>query len=229
MSNLTTPIKVIIADNVEIYARGIQHLLQQNPYFKVVGQFNSNDIMNPGKQQLQADVVILGISIPFTAAWRVLENVRKFSPKTAVVAMSEFHQDNLIATFMRKGARGCILRSATRNELYEAVRLASQGKPYFSPEIERRLCYYLANESKQTFNVSKIHELTEVDLQLIRLLCEGLTLKEIAAKWKTSLCSLQWRRKKIYAETSVHSLIELINYAVANAIYHPLDTEMKRA
>jgi len=212
------PIRILLADDHNIIRDGIRLLLERQPGFSVVGEAaNGREALRIAQEQTP-DVVIMDIAMPDLNGIEATRRIVERLPKTGVVILSMHYDESYVIRALKAGARGYLLKDALKSELIAAVQAVSQGRSYFSPRIRA----VLHDDYMQVLGQKGMDDtydlLTDREREVLQLVAEGKTNKEIANHLNLSLYTVDTHRTHILQKLNLHSVPEVILYAVRKGI-----------
>ena len=219
MSKSTKPLRILVADDHELVRRGIRGLLRARRGWTVVGEAMNGREAVEKANRLKPDVAILDISMPDLDGLQTTRLIREAVPTTQVVVLTMHESDQMVRRVLDAGARGYVLKSDLATHLVKAVKNVSAGKMFLTPrvsEIVVRGFLKTGNESDLTEHSQA--RPTPREVEIIRLLAEGRANKEIAAKLGITIRTVETHRAKIMLKLGLHSIAELIHYAIRHKI-----------
>jgi DNA-binding NarL/FixJ family response regulator len=201
-------IRLIIADDHELFRNGLEELLKKHHDINIVKS------VGDGKQFLEViqeskdiDIVLLDISMPNMDGFEVLEKIKDFNLSTKPIIISMHDDGNYIAKCAKNGAYGYLLKNTDEDELIKVIRIVHTGKKYFSPHIAERMINFMSE------NTISENILSNKETEVLVLISEGLTTKEIAAKLFVSTRTIETHRANILKKLEVKNTAELIKKA----------------
>lgn len=211
-------VRILIADDHAIIRSGLRALLTHEPGFEIVGEAADGREAIEIAERERPHVAILDVSMPVLNG---LEAARQLSAKLEGIqfVMLTVHSDEVyLHNALKAGARGYVLKSSAEFEVVEAVRAVSQGKAYFSPKVSRILAddYMRFLESKEVEDSFDL--LTGRERQILQLLAEGQSNKDIATILDLSPTTVICHRQHIFQKLNLHSLADLILYAIRKGV-----------
>ncbi len=210
-------IKIVIVDDHQIMREGLCSMIEQEPGFTVVGDAaNGRDALEMIGEQ-HPDVVIMDINMPDMNGTEATRRVTEKYPSTRVVALS-MHSDKFFVTEMLKaGAAGYLLKDCSKNEIVEAIKTVAVNKSYLSPEITGIV---IENYVRQTTieTQSEVFQLTKKEREVLQLIAEGHTSKEIASRLNIATKTVETHRLNIMSKLKIHSIAELTKFAIRHGI-----------
>ncbi|WP_166959911.1 response regulator [Yeosuana marina] len=201
-------IKLIIADDHELFRNGLKELLKKYSDIDVVDCVaDGKEFIDVLKNNSELDVVLLDITMPNMDGFEVLNEIKSLNKSVKPIIISMHDEGNYIAKCAKNGAYSYLLKNTDQDELIKIIRIVSGGKKYFSPKISEKMINYM---SEQT--VSE-HILSKKEQEVLELLSKGLTTKEIALKLFVSSRTIETHRANIIKKLEVKNTAELIKKA----------------
>ncbi|MHC4060758.1 MAG: response regulator, partial [Planctomycetota bacterium] len=206
-------IKIILADDHKITRQGLCSLLDKQPDMEVVAEAEEGRTAVRLALELAPDVIIMDVSMPDLNGIEAARKIRAECPEVKIIALS-MHSDSMFVTEMLKsGAAGYLLKDCAFEELERATRAVMAGKTYLSPAISGVVVNdYLQRLSKADF--SDTEALTGREREVLQLLAEGKSTKQIALKLHISAKTVETHRRQIMDKLDIHSVAELTKYAI---------------
>lgn len=205
-------IHILIADDHRLFADGMKFILSFSVEYASVDMVEDGEAVLQYLQQKVPDVVLLDIHLPKMSGIDVARYIRQHHPKVRILAVSMADDRETIQTMYDAGVLGYCLKTAGQAELLKALDKVSRNEPYFSHEIVPILLQPRPNEKVNAF----VEKLTAREIELIQWLIQGHSAAQIAQKLFISTYTVETHRKNIYAKLNVHSLNELINFALTH-------------
>ena len=201
-------IKLIIADDHELFRNGLAELLRKHDDIKIVKSVaDGKAFIDAIQSKLEADIVLLDITMPRMDGFEVLKQLKALNSKIKPIIISMHTDGNYIAKCAKSGAYGYLLKNTDEDELTLAIRMVNKGKKYFSAEISEKMINFMSAQS-----VSE-NILSNKETEVLGLISEGLTTKEIAAKLFVSTRTIETHRANILKKLEVKNTAELIKKA----------------
>jgi two-component system response regulator NreC len=211
-------IRIVLADDHTIIRSGLRLLLEQQSDFKVVAEAED------GRQAVQLvskhrpDVVILDIGMPQLNGIEATRQIVALDTHPNVVILSMHADESYVLRALKAGARAYILKNAAEADLIRAVRAVSEGKSFFSPVISKMLLEDYVRQVREKEVEDSYDLLTPREREILQLLAEGKTNKEVAVLLGLSPHTIETHRGNILEKLNLHSVPELILYAVRKGI-----------
>ena len=212
------PIRILLADDHIVMRRGLRLLLESQPGFSVVAEASDGRQAVDQAIATRPDVVILDITMPQLSGAEAAQRIIEALPGTAVVILSMHSDEGYVLRALKAGAKGYLVKDSAEGDLIEAIKVVSEGKAFFSPEISKMLVEDYVREIR-TRGVEDSYELlTAREREILHLLAEGKTNKDVAALLNLSLFTVETHRRNLQEKLNLHSLAELILYAVRKGL-----------
>jgi DNA-binding NarL/FixJ family response regulator len=202
--------------------RGVKALLQSHAGWEIVGEAHTGREAVSKAEELKPDVVILDISMPDLNGVDAAKRIRKASPDTEVLILSVHYSDQLIRDILEAGVRGYIVKSDSDRDLVIAVETLANHKPFFTPRAtEVMLTNFNEGKTKADLPETMRDRLTSREREIVQLLAEGKSSKEVASSLNISVKTAETHRANIMRKLQLHTVSELVRYAVRNQIIEP--------
>jgi DNA-binding NarL/FixJ family response regulator len=215
-------LRILIADDHDLMRRGVKALLQSHAGWEIVGEAHTGREAVSKAEELKPDVVILDISMPDLNGVDAAKRIRKASPDTEVLILSVHYSDQLIRDILEAGVRGYIVKSDSDRDLVIAVEALANHKPFFTPRAtEVMLTNFNEGKTKADLPETMRDRLTSREREIVQLLAEGKSSKEVASSLNISVKTAETHRANIMRKLQLHTVSELVRYAVRNQIIEP--------
>jgi DNA-binding NarL/FixJ family response regulator len=214
-----SPIRIAIADDHEIYREGFKLLLKNQKELELVGEAeNGKELLEVAVKQ-QPDVVITDIKMPLMDGIEACRQIRKKFPDMKVIALSMFNEDNLIVDMLEAGAKGYLLKNTNKQELLEAAKAVYEGSTYYCTATSAKLTKMIGASTFNPYRNHPVKKFSTRETEIIKLICEQFTNKEIAKTLKISIRTVESHREKIQEKTDAKNSIGVVIYAIKHGIY----------
>jgi DNA-binding NarL/FixJ family response regulator len=217
-------LRILIADDHALVRRGVRVLCRAQRGWRVVGEAAGGQEAIEKAKKLKPDITILDISMPDLDGLQVTRQIREALPsgKILILTMHESHQ--MVRRVLEAGAHGYVLKSDLAACLVKGVRHVSEGKRFLTPKVsEIVLEEFLRTERRHQEAKPSQGRPTPREMEIIRLLADGKANKEIAVLLGITTRTVETHRAKIMVKLGLHSIAELIHYAMRNGIFSPQD------
>src|SRR5437867_6002707 len=212
------PIRILIADDHGIVRKGLRLQLEQNNDFEVVGEATEGREAVRLAEELLPDVVIMDIAMPNLNGIQATAQLVKKNPQIAVIILSMYSDETYLMRTLAAGAKGYLLKESADMDLENAIRVVAQGKPFFSPAIANTLLEDYMRQLQQRGLQDSYDLLTDREKEILQLLAEGKSNKEIAGMLNLSTNTVETHRTRIMQKLNLHSSAEIVLYAVRKRI-----------
>jgi DNA-binding NarL/FixJ family response regulator len=204
---------VILVDDHPVVRQGFRSLLDGQPDMAVIGEASDGLTAVTLLERVRPDVVVLDLQLPGLSGLDVARDAAKVSPATRVVILSMHASEAYVAEALRVGVAGYVLKEATTSDLVRAVRAVTSGHRYLSPPLSVRSVEAWIERVSAT-SLDPLQVLTNREREVFRLVAEGLTSGQIAARLGISSRTVETHRAKIMRKLGLHSQADLVRYAV---------------
>jgi two-component system, NarL family, response regulator NreC len=211
-------VRILLADDHTVMRAGLRALLERQPNLEVVGEAGD------GRQTVELasshvpDVVVMDIAMPTLNGVEATRRMVSKQPAISVVILSMYSDESYVMRALEAGARAYLLKDSAVSDLIRAIEAVSQGKSFFSPKISRILAEEYVRALKQKGVADSYELLTPREREILQLLAEGKTNKEVATSLNISVYTAETHRGNILQKLNLHSTAELVLYAVRKGI-----------
>jgi DNA-binding NarL/FixJ family response regulator len=216
-------VRILVADDHEIVRQGLRALLETQPGWQVVAEaVDGREALDKAKR-LRPDVVVLDVSMPNLNGLEATRQIRKALPETEVLILTMHDSEQLVREVLEAGARGYVLKSDAGRELVTAVESVRKSKPYFTSRVSEIVLdgYLNAGGRSDAYNVPRSVRLSPREREIVQLLAEGKSNKEVAAALHISVKTAETHRTNLMRKLDLHSISELVRYAIRNKMVEP--------
>ena len=212
-------VRILIADDHDLMRRGVRTLLEPHPGREICGEATTGREAVAKAEELKPNIVILDISMPDLNGVDAAKRIKKASPDTEVLIFSAHYSDQLIREILEAGVRGYIVKSDSDRDLVIAVESLAKKKPFFtSRATEVMLTSFSDGGPKQDVSEPLRDRLTTREREIVQLLAEGKSSKEVASSLNISVKTAETHRANIMRKLQIHTVSELVRYAIRNQI-----------
>jgi two-component system, NarL family, response regulator NreC len=210
--------RILIADDHEVVREGMRTLIENQPGWEVCGMaMNGQEAVDTAKK-LKPEVVVLDMTMPELDGLEALRQIKRALPNTEVVIFSAHHSEEVIEQLFDAGAKSYIQKSDASRYLVAAIKSLAQHKPFFTPEISQILFAKFLSAGACKGQSGLEHALTAREREIVRLLAEGHSNKEIASSLGISTRTAETHRASLMRKLGIESLAALVRYAIRNNI-----------
>ncbi len=211
-------LRILIADDHGIVRKGLRLQLEQNENFEVIGEASDGREAVRMAEELVPDVVIMDIAMPNLNGIQATTQVVKKNPQIGVIILSMYSDETYLTRTLAAGAKGYLLKDSADVDLDRAVQVVAQGKPFFSPAIADTLLEDYMRQLQQRGLQDSYDLLTEREKEILQMLAEGRSNKEVASILNLSINTIETHRTRIMQKLNLHSAADIVLYAVRKRI-----------
>lgn len=209
---------VVLVDDHKLVRDGIRTLLERSAEFRVVGETDSGADAVQICRKTSPDIVLMDIGLPGMNGIEATSELLRHCPTVKVVVLSMYDDENSVVGAIRSGARAFVLKKASSGELLDALRTVGRGGSYLSSQVSDRLLTRIQRGDLETQSRSPLEALSPRELQVLRLVAEGKTSKDIAVLLDLGLQTVRSYRKTMMKKLGVNNVAGLTQLALASGI-----------
>ena len=209
--------RVLLADDHSIVRRGLRSLLEDAGVSVVAEAADGLEAIRLSEEHLP-DVLILDVAMPKLNGIEVAARAQKLTKRPGVIMLSMHADESYIIRALAAGARGYLLKSATDEDLLPAVKAVAAGKPFFSPAVTGVLVEDYVRRLQMRGLTDSFHLLTDREKEVLQLLAEGRSNKEVATLLDLGLSTVETHRANLMQKLNLHNTAEIVLYAVRKGI-----------
>lgn len=214
-------IRVIIADDHEIFRDGLKLMLHKQPGIELLAEAEDGRELIEKTIKLQPDVVITDVKMPKMDGASATRYLTEHYPHISIIALTMFDEEEQIIEMLEAGAKGYLLKNADKDEIRDAIQSVYEQTPYYCKHTSHRLAQMVAKSKFNPYRQKAKVEFNEREKEIIFHICEGITNKEIAEKIYLSVRTVEGLRMKIMEKMNVKNTAGIIIYAIKNGQYSP--------
>ena len=212
------PIRILLADDHNVMRRGLRLLLEAQSGFSVVAEVADGRQAVEQAVTSQPDVAVLDIAMPNLSGTEAAQRITELAPATAVVILSMHSDESYVLRALKAGAKGYLLKDSAEGDLIDAIKAVHAGKAFFSPEITHMLVTDYMRQIKLRGAADSYELLTTREREILQLLAEGKSNKDIATQLNLSLYTVETHRRNLQEKLNLHSYADLVLYAVRKGV-----------
>lgn len=216
-------LRILVADDHEVARRGIRAILESHSGWEVCGEAKDGRETIDMVARVNPDVVLLDIAMPSLNGLEAARQILASAPDTAILILTMHDSDQTIREVLRAGARGFLLKSDAGRDLVSAVEALQERRTFFTNKVSQMVLDGFLDRREDNSSVSpETHNdiLTTREREVIQLLAEGKTSKEVAVTLNLSVKTAETHRTNLMRKLGLHSVADLTRYAVQNGIVH---------
>jgi DNA-binding NarL/FixJ family response regulator len=211
-------ITVLLADDHTVVRQGLRALLKAEEDIEVIGEAENGRQAVNLVRKTPPDVVLMDVAMPMMNGLEATRQILKGSPGTKVLVLTSYGDDDCVEQLMRAGAAGYLIKQTAANDLLKAIREVQRGNAFFSPSIAKRL----RDQCRQAFSngqpVKRSGDLTSRELEVLQLIAEGFSNKQIAAELSISIKTVEKHRQQVMNKLNIHDVAGLTRYAISKGL-----------
>jgi DNA-binding NarL/FixJ family response regulator len=216
-TDIEMSVRVIIADDHRIVREGLLSLLEKEPNMEVVGQANNGRATVELARELKPEVIVMDITMPQLNGIEATRQILADVPSVRVIALSMHRDKRFVAGVLAAGATGYLLKDCALEELVQAIRVVTANQTYLSPDIAGIVVQGYMSHLPEAEH-SMLFILTAREREVLQLLAEGKTAKEIASALTVSVKTVETHRHRAMNKLDIHTVAELTKYAVREGL-----------
>ncbi len=211
-------IRILLADDHPVVRDGLRALLEREADMSVVAEATDGREALRLVEEQAPDVVVMDVGMPVMNGMEATRRIVALNPRTAVVILSMHQDESYVLGSLNAGAKGYLLKDSMRREVVEAIRAVAQGRSFLTRKISEMLKEDYVGELRRRGLEDSYSLLTDREREILQLIAEGRANKEIAGVLNISLTTVETHRSHILQKLDLHSVPELILYAVRKGI-----------
>jgi len=206
------PIRIILADDHEIFRDGFTNLINMQPGIELVAEAADGEQLIRVTQKFLPDVVLTDIKMPVMDGIEATRDIAKKFPHIGIIALSMFNDDDLLFDMMEAGAKGYLLKNAQKEEVISAINSVNKNAQYFCNDTQLKL-------AKLNFkNRRNNHDLNEREIEIMKLICREFSNKEIGEIISLSSRTIEGHRERILQKTQSRNTVGIVRFAYKHKI-----------
>jgi DNA-binding NarL/FixJ family response regulator len=209
-------VSILIADDHKLIRETWSYILNNDPRFEVVAECGDSEQAVEVARQKRPQIILMDINMTPLSGFEATEKIRKVSPASKIIGVSMHSQPAYAKKMLQIGARGYVTKNSSKEEMIKAILEVNSGNKYICDEIKNNISELVLEENKDTPNVNA---LTEREIQIINLIKEGFSSKEIASQLNISLKTVEVHRHNILKKLKLKNSASLVNFINNTATY----------
>lgn len=211
-------IRVLLADDHTLFRQGVRHLLSSETDLEVAGEVaNAADAMERASE-LKPDVVLMDVAMPGSSSFEAARQIKRIRPETKVLFLTMYDDEDYLVEAMEVGASGYVLKDSPATQLLAAVRDVHRGGSYLSPRMLAQLVDDFRTRVKSSTRAPRFSTLTPREKEVIKMLAEGQSVKEIACALNLSVKTVEAHKFNLMRKLDIHNKAQLVQYAIQKKI-----------
>jgi len=210
-------VKILLVDDHRMLREGLRAMLEREPDLEVVGEAGDGHAAVAAARALVPDVIVMDISMPGLNGLEATRHILAEQPGVRVVGLSMHSDRRYLRAVFEAGATGYLLKNAASDELVQAIRAVARGQHYVSPSIAGLIVEGFVAGASSGAPASPV-ELSAREREVLQLLAEGNTSKDVAARLGLALSTVETHRRQISTKLGIHSIAGLTKYAIRHGL-----------
>ena len=215
-----SPIRIVIADDHEIFRSGFKVLFKDQKDLELVAEAEDGIHLLEIVDTVHPDIIITDIKMPRMDGIEACKILKDKYPAIGVIALSMFNDDNLIVDMLEAGARGYLLKNTNKQELLLAARLVHGGDSYYCNDTSKKLTYLIAKSNFNPYRRNNTPVLTEREKEIVILICKEYSNKEIASALNLKTRTIESYREKIQEKIGSRNMVGIVLYAIKKGLFN---------
>jgi len=212
------PCDIVLVDDHKLVRDGIRTILERSPDFRVVGEADNGADAVQLCKKTNPEVVLMDIGLPGMNGIEATTELLRHCPGVKVAILSMYDDENSVVSAIRSGARAFVLKKASSGELLDALRTVARGGSYLSSQVSDKLLQRIQRGDLETTDKTALEQLSPRELQVLRMVAEGKTSKDIAVMLDLGLQTVRSYRKTMMKKLGVNNVAGLTQLALAAGI-----------
>jgi len=209
-------IRILICDDHTLFSEGIKAILRSEPSLEVVGEARDGRQAVEKVKELHPDIVLMDIAMPDLSGFEATRRVHEADTSVRVLILTMHDEEELVARCLEAGAAGYLIKDAPASQLIYAIETVMKGERYLSPIVLKKVVAGYVKNSKRP--QTSYDRLSSREREILKLLAEGLTVKEIATRLNLSVKTVDVHKYNLMRKIDVHDRAELIRYAIQKRV-----------
>jgi DNA-binding NarL/FixJ family response regulator len=216
---MPSSIKIILVDDHLLFREGIKLLIETEGMGTVIAEAPNGKVFLDMLETQDPDLVLMDIEMPVMGGIEATAKAIALKPSVKILLVTMLDMSNDYTKLVNTGAMGCVLKSAGKKELENAIKTVINGESYFSNELLRKIIFDFARQKPASSDTLSLGtELTEREFEVLKHLCEGLSTAEIAEKINRSIKTVEAHRTKLLEKTETRNTVNLVLFAIKNKL-----------
>jgi len=219
MAVSSTSIKIILADDHEIFRDGFQTLLKNQTAIEMIAEAADGEQLVRLVSLHEPDVVLTDIEMPVMDGIEATRLISRTHPGIGIIALTMFNNDKMIINMIEAGATGYLLKNANKKEIIEAINSVAKHKPYYCTATDIKLAQMITNSRFIPNQPHQQLKFTDKEKEIMCLICREFSNKEISEQLYLSVRTIESHRERILFKTGARNTAGLVVYAIQSGIY----------
>jgi DNA-binding NarL/FixJ family response regulator len=214
------PINILIADDHEVYRDGLKLMLAKEKTYHIVGEAENGLELISLAKETSPDIILTDIKMPKADGIEAARRIHEQNENIGIIALSMFNEESLVIDMLEAGAMGYLLKSSDKSEIIDAINMVYNHHPYYCKSTSARLAITITESKFNPYRKSQAEAIfSQKEIEIICLICEEYSAKEIGDKLFHSTRTVEGYRSKILEKMNVRNTAGIVIYAVKHGIY----------
>lgn len=219
MQNNYIPIRLIIADDHEIFRDGFQVMIRKTKKVDIIGEASNGKELVELAHELLPDIIVTDIKMPVMNGIDATHKLKRELPDIGIIALSMFDEDDLIVEMLEAGAQGYLLKNAHKDEILAAIQAVYFKQNYYCSNTTAHLSRMIALSKFDPFGIKDKPEFSEKELHIIKLICKQYSSKQIADELSLSRRTIEGYREQVLRKIKAKNTAGIVIYAIKNRLF----------
>jgi DNA-binding NarL/FixJ family response regulator len=211
-------VRILLIDDHTLFRQGIRNLIAAEPDLEVAGEASCAADGICRAADLHPDLVLMDVGMPGISSFEATRQIRKNRPETRVVFLSMYDDEDYLAESMEAGASGYVLKDCPAEQLVAAIRDVYRGGSYLSPRMLSHLVDDFRSRVRSTQRMPRFGTLTRREREILKLLAEGNSVKEVASLLNLSVKTVEAHKFNLMRKLGIHNKAQLVQYAIQKKV-----------
>lgn len=210
---------ILLCDDHTLFREGIKAILKDQLTFQIVDEAENGSEAIEKAQRLRPDVVLMDIAMPNLGGFEATSRILQTNPRTKILILTMYEEEEVITRCLKAGVSGYVLKDAPRTELIQAIETVRNGGQYLSPRALKKVVREHVKHSTRE-SASDYDRLSQREREVLKLLADGMALKEIATRLVLSVKTVDTHKTNMMRKLDLHDRSEVIKYAIHRKLIH---------
>jgi len=218
-NEIYSPIRVVIADDHEIFREGLETLFKKQKDIELAGQADNGRELVKTTGATHPDVILTDIKMPIADGIEATKEILLNYPEIGIIALTMFDDENLLIDMLDAGAKGYLIKNAHKHEIISAIKAIYKGENYFCNHTTVKLAKIIGKSRFTNYKTPAKPEFTEKEKEVIKLICEEYSNKQMADELHLSIRTIEGYREKILEKINAKNTAGIVVFAIKNGMY----------
>jgi DNA-binding NarL/FixJ family response regulator len=210
--------RVVIADDHNLFRQGMRNLLSHEPDIEVVGEASNGNEAVQMAESVRPDLILMDVSMPGLSSFEATRQLKRVHPEIKILFLTMYDDEDYLLESMQAGASGYILKDSPTEQLLSGIRDVQNGGSYLSPKMLSQLVDDFRSRMRSNVPQPRLATLTPREKEVLKLLAEGNSVKEIAGSLNLSVKTIEAHKFNLMRKLDIHNKAQLVQYAIQKKI-----------